>query len=440
MSRIKFTAPRVERAQCEAGRKQSFIWDTEAPGLGLRITATAKSYIFQSRINGKTLRTTIGNPKSWTLVAAQVEARRLQMLCDQGKDPRQVKSEGIAEDKARLDASMAQLVHQETLETLIARTAWNAFLEAPHPKWGAIHRQDHINASQLGGELPKRGTKLTVAGPLSSLLEHPLASIDAETVLVWIEKEKVSRSTATYNAFRKFRAFIRWCNESSEYRDYVQVDCCNARKVTDSLPPKRTKEGDCLQREQLAMWFYVVRNIDNSVISAYLQGLLLTGARREELAGICWTDIDFRWRSIRIKDKFEGHRVIPLTPYLSHLLDVLPRRNQYVFSSLSSKEGRLVETRIAHTKALKSAGIPHVSIHGLRRSFGTLSEWVECPVGVVAQIMGHKPSAIAEKHYLRRSLDLLRMWHTKIEVWVLEQANVEFVSNRPEISVPANAF
>jgi integrase len=63
-------------------------------------------------------------------------------------------------------------------------------------------------------------------------------------------------------------------------------------------------------------------------------------------------------------------------------------------------------------------------LHGLRRSFGTLAEWVECPTGVVAQIMGHKPSAIAEKHYRRRPLDLLRMWHVRIETWILEQAGI----------------
>ena len=39
--------------------------------------------------------------------------------------------------------------------------------------------------------------------------------------------------------------------------------------------------------------------------------------------------------------------------------------------------------------------------------------------------MGHKPSALAEKHYRRRPLDLLRMWHTKIEGWILEQAGIE---------------
>jgi len=44
---------------------------------------------------------------------------------------------------------------------------------------------------------------------------------------------------------------------------------------------------------------------------------------------------------------------------------------------------------------------------------------------VSAQIMGHKPSAIAEKHYRRRPLDLLRMWHTKIEAWILNEAGIE---------------
>ena len=38
----------------------------------------------------------------------------------------------------------------------------------------------------------------------------------------------------------------------------------------------------------------------------------------------------------------------------------------------------------------------------------------------VAHIMGQKPSAIAEKHYRRRPTNLLRMWHIKIEGWILE--------------------
>ena len=68
-----------------------------------------------------------------------------------------------------------------------------------------------------------------------------------------------------------------------------------------------------------------------------------------------------------------------------------------------------------------------------------MSEWCEAPAGVVAQIMGHKPSAIVEKHYKDRPLDLLRMWHTQIEKWILAEAGVvvPIESKKPALQVVA---
>jgi integrase len=86
----------------------------------------------------------------------------------------------------------------------------------------------------------------------------------------------------------------------------------------------------------------------------------------------------------------------------------------------------LVIPRNPHNDACVVAGIDDLSIHGLRRSFKSLTEWLEIPAGVVAQLMGHKPSATAEKHYTVRPLDLLRVHHEKIEAWILEQAGVTF--------------
>jgi integrase len=63
------------------------------------------------------------------------------------------------------------------------------------------------------------------------------------------------------------------------------------------------------------------------VIGVYLQALLLTGARREEMARLRWQDIDFQWQSLTIRDKVDGERTIPLTPYLSSLLTDLKRLN-----------------------------------------------------------------------------------------------------------------
>lgn len=125
-----------------------------------------------------------------------------------------------------------------------------------------------------------------------------------------------------------------------------------------------------------------------------------------------------------------------MTPFVEQLLQWLPRRNQWVFSSPAAASGRIQEPRIAHKQALVVAGIEGLTLHGLRRSFGSLSEWAEMPVGIVAQIMGHKPSATAEKHYRVRPLDLLRMWHAKLEEWILEQAGIVVIPARQEGKEP----
>jgi len=264
----------------------------------------------------------------------------------------------------------------------------------------------------------------TLPGILRPLLTLPLEQIDADRVRVWLQDEAAKRPTHTRLAFSLLRAFLNWCSDRPEYRDQVRPDACITRMARDELPKKSAKD-DCLQREQLPAWFAAVRQIQNPVIAAYLQTALLTGARREEVAGLQWEDVDFQWKAMTIKDKVEGERTIPLMPYVATLLAALPRRNEWVFSSPTAASGRLQEPRIMQNKALTAAGLPGLSIHGLRRSFGTLAEWVECPAGVSAQIMGHKPSATAEKHYRVRPLDLLRMWHTKIEAWILNEAGIE---------------
>ena len=173
-------------------------------------------------------------------------------------------------------------------------------------------------------------------------------------------------------------------------------------------------------------------------MSAYLQTVLLTGARPGEILGMQWADINLMWKGVTIRDKVEGERVIPLTPYLSQVRAVLPRRvmvdqktgektaNPWVFSSPTAKGGALSIPRSHHVAACKVAGLAGLTLHDLRRSFKSLTEWLEIPAGVVAQIMGHKPSATAEKHYTVRPLDLLRVHYERIEAWILEQAGIVF--------------
>jgi hypothetical protein len=102
VAKVNFTAARVEAHHCPRGQftrtgkpiDQAFLWDAKTPGLGLRATVSgAKTYIFQAKLNGSTVRVTIGDPRSWTLDKAQKAARDLQQLVDDGKDPREVRAE-----------------------------------------------------------------------------------------------------------------------------------------------------------------------------------------------------------------------------------------------------------------------------------------------------------------------------------------------------------
>lgn len=441
MAKVSFTAGRVQDFKCPPDKQQTFLWDSVTEGLGLRATAGSKNYVFQGKLAGQAIRIKIGGLDRCTIDDARKEARSLKAQLDKGLDPRQVKAEKVA-------ASIAQR-EQTQVRQAPALDAWGEYIKARTPKWSNRHKADHESMARLGGEPVTRGKRTGQAntkevGILRPILALPLSDITRDTVVAWLEPEAIKRPTRARLAVSLLATFLRWCGDRPNYRDQVNQDAC--QRIKQNLPKQKAKD-DCLQREQLPAWFEHVRKIPNNTHASYLQCLLLTGARREEIAGLRWSDIDFQWNSITIRDKVDGERTIPLTPFVSTILQELKRINetppnvtqikrlqtmgedwrpsQWVFASSTAANGRIQEPRINHNKALTAAGLPDLSIHGLRRSFGTLCEWVEVPAGISAQIMGHKPSATAEKHYRRRPLDLLRVWHTKIEGWILEQAGIE---------------
>ena len=92
MAKIAFTASRVSGFKCPVGKTQAFIWDVNAPGLGLRATPAGKpAYVFQGEFQQKSIRITVGNPDAWSIPQAQEKARELQRLIDAGNDPRELK-------------------------------------------------------------------------------------------------------------------------------------------------------------------------------------------------------------------------------------------------------------------------------------------------------------------------------------------------------------
>lgn len=440
MARIKFTADRIANFSCVPGKTQSFFWDTETPGLGIRVTPSGKkTYIIQAKLHGKDIRYPIGDIGIWLLdnkdkgnPGARQEARRIVGLIDQGIDPREHKKQ-IAAAQAEIKAAREREDSEEKVKSRPISFAWSEYLADRKAHWGELHYQDHVRLAQIGGDKVKRGSRKKKPGPLAPLMNIALADLTPDKIETWIKKETKDRPTQAKLAFRLLRAFLGWCGDHELYKLAIGPNLLTKR--TAEVLPKTKAKYDSLQREQLSLWFAAVRQLDNPVIAAYLQGLLLTGARRRELSCLRWEDVDFRWKSLIIRDKVDGERIIPLPPFLENLLRFLPRRNEFVFSSPTSKSGQLMEPTRAHQRALAIAGLEGISLHGLRRSFGSLAEWLEIPTGVIAQIQGHKPSATAEKHYRVRPLDLLRKWHVKYEAWILEQAGIQQSTEQNE-SVP----
>ena len=439
MAKVKLTAGRIRDFEPSDGKAQAFLWDSDVPGLAVRATAGSKSFIFQSKLDGKDIRITIGDAGIWpidtTTKKTPAQGRKhvgCKTMIDRGSDPRTVKAEkkaSLIEERAEADAGETTFLE-----------AWNAYVAANRAKWSAAHIRGHDQAIE-----GKR-----VKGPLYEFRDLKLSEITADRIRAWMADNIKERPTFTAAAFRKLRAFLNWCadEQQKEFHGLVDLNACS-RRVAKELPKAKAKTGS-LQREQLATWFAEVKKLSSPVVSNYLQILLLTGARREELATLTWDNVDLRWGSMTMRDKVEGERTIPITPYVGQLLREIKTINEtppaptrilhgkkievdvanwqpspWVFFSKVAEDGRMVEPRIGHNRALAAAGLPALTLHDLRRSFSNMCEWVETPVGISAQIMGHKPSATAEKHYKQRPLDLLRMWHTKIEAWILEQAGIE---------------
>lgn len=416
MARVKLTLARIRAAELPEGKRQHFLWDADAPQLAVRVTAGAKAFVFQSLFAGKTLRLTIGDCNDWQLEAARSEARRLQTLIDSGTDPREERANKLqAIADARAEAQRAQLTLGDVWPVYVAEASQTGRRKSAKP-WGARHLADHA-------AMVRRGEDGQTAGPLASLLDVPLAKLDAKRLQQWLRTENATRPTQTALAFRLLRTCINWLATHNDFAGLIDANVMTVRAVTQAVAAQKPRIDDTLRLGQLAAWFAAVRSIQNPVIAAYLQVVLLTGRRREEILNLKWPDVDLKWKTITIADKVQGSVTLPLPPFCADLLASLPRRNEWCFSSPAAANGRLQEPRLAHNQALQKAGLPAVTIHGLRRTYANAVQ-DELPAGVAAQLQGHVAQDVRGKHYVSRPLDVLARWSSEAERLILAAAGL----------------
>jgi integrase len=427
--RVNLTTGRIHSFTCPGGKQQAFLRDSEVPSLAVRVTAAGvKSYVFESKLDRATIRIVLGAVKgSLTIKEARAAATEMKALVDRGIDPREVERQRVAaKQAAKAEAKRKALTVGEV---------WPLYLLHGKPRrkdaWKPRYVADLKKMAAPGGLPKKRGKGVTRPGPLASLMPLPLAQVTQDTMRDWYSGEAKDGAVQATRAMAMFSGFLAWCGTRREFRELVDRTAARASELSDILPKTR-KRTDALELEQLEPWFSGVSKLRNRTAAAYLQALVLTGARREEMAALRWDNIDFRWNKLTLADKVDSTRTIPLTPFMRKLLHGLPhiKDNPHVFASATSSTGRITDPRAAHAEVLADAGIGHLSIHGLRRSFALLGEAAGAPAGAIAQAMGHRPSGVHEG-YKPRSVDALRPYLLQVERFILEQAGVEFNEDAP---------
>ena len=168
----------------------------------------------------------------------------------------------------------------------------------------------------------------------------------------------------------------------------------------------------------------LLRIIESDDIPAYYAAILMleTGMRSGEVLGLCWSDVQWSRKAIKIcrttvksarnTDRYlqntaktaNSNRLIPLSSKAYSLLRRLYERNQngieYIFHD---DEGKLLSydyLKYWIAKACKEAGVPYHGQHVFRHTFATNCYHKGCDVKVLSKLLGHSNPAITYNIYI----------------------------------------
>lgn len=141
---------------------------------------------------------------------------------------------------------------------------------------------------------------------------------------------------------------------------------------------------------------------------AILRLLLLTGARRNEIASLKWEYVDFERRALRIPDSKTGAKIIPLGAPALTVLSKLSRDDkvQWVFPAERGKS-HFVGTPPVWRRLKQLAKLPDVRIHDLRHGFASVAVADQASLYLVGKVLGHTQAETTQR-YAHLQLDPVR--------------------------------
>jgi integrase len=375
----KITKRAVDAASTDASlgdtKGYHIIWDSELKGFGLKVihgkekprlavkSGGKKVYIFQYRMGGRntaTKRYTIGEHGALTPEQARKEAERLKGLVRSGKDP-------AHEKRAIQEAHRRDTAAKDSVESV-----------------GREFIERHLSQRRSGAETARileREVFPTWGG-------QPIGGIKRSDVLTLLDRIADRGAPYTRNrAAATVRKLFNWAIK----RGYLEANPAAGVEMLDEEERDRVLSDD----EIVRVWNAC--DVIGWPFGTLFRILLLTAQRRDEVAEMCWSELDFNaalWALPKERAKNNRAHEVPLTPMVVEMLAAVPRLDESDLIFTTNGKTPVSGFSKAKCRLDELAGVRDWRLHDLRRTATTGMAKLGVEPHVADRILNHKQGVI----------------------------------------------
>jgi integrase len=350
----------------KARKADSYLWDRELPGFGLKVTpAGRKVYLVQYRLGGRkgrTRRVTIGQHGELTPAFARAEAKRLLGEIAAGRDP------AAERDKTRADKSLGVVLEQFLAEH--AKKLKPATVEE-YQRLARLYVKPALQNRAIG-ELKR---------PDIARLHHGLSDkpYQANRVLAFLS---VLFNWAEKHGLRPDGS--NPCRHVEKYRE--------GRRERFLSQAELARLGDALREAEQD------KTCSPWVIAA-IRLLTFTGARRNEILTLRWEHVSEEHGCLMLPDSKTGRKAVHLNPPALDVLQTIPRLGGNPHVICGERPGRhLANIEKPWRRIRAAAKLDDVRLHDLRHSFASVAASGGQSLVVIGKMLGHTKAATTARY------------------------------------------
>jgi integrase len=189
--------------------------------------------------------------------------------------------------------------------------------------------------------------------------------------------------SAANHAFRQVRKLFNWGVE----RGIVETSPCQGLKE----PSKSVKRDRVLAKgELIAIW--EAAHEMGYPYGHIIKLLILTGQRREEVAGMRWDELDLThniWTIARDRNKSDREHSVPLSPQVMQIIKSIPQTNDTLVFPARGTDKQVSGFSKWKKKIDELSNTSGWTVHDLRRTVATELAGLNVQPHVIERVLNH---------------------------------------------------